>query len=84
MAFGDATLKQLGVPDFEREELIDEVRRRDAERLEIQTSGGIYAGNQLLKGNAPTPTPLAPPRKKGTAGNEEAADAITATTTAGQ
>ncbi len=84
MAFGDATLKQLGVPDFEREELIDEVRRRDAERLEIQTNAGIYAGNQLLKGNAPTPTPLAPPRKKGTAGNEEAADAITATTTAGQ
>ncbi len=84
MAFGDATLKQLGVPDFEREELIDEVRRRDAERLEVQTSGGIYAGNQLLKGNAPTPTPLAPPRKKGTAGNEEAADAITATTTEAQ
>jgi glutathione-regulated potassium-efflux system protein KefB len=78
LVFGDAALKYLDVPEVEREELMEEVRRRDAERLEIQISGGIYAGNQLLKGNQPVPTPLAPPRQKGTAGNEQAAEAIRA------
>ncbi|MBX9450461.1 MAG: monovalent cation:proton antiporter-2 (CPA2) family protein [Mesorhizobium sp.] len=75
-AFGRATLETLGVPDEEADELMDEVRRRDAERLEIQVVGGIYAGNQLLKGNQPTPTPLATPKRGGSAGNEEAAEAI--------
>jgi glutathione-regulated potassium-efflux system protein KefB len=78
LVFGDAALKYLDVPEVEREELMEEVRRRDAERLEIQISGGIYAGTQLLKGNQPVPTPLAPPRQKGTAGNEQAAAAIRA------
>lgn len=74
--FGRATLGQLGVPDEEADELMEEVRRRDAERLEIQVVGGIYAGNQLLKGNQPVPTPLATPRREGSAGNEEAAELI--------
>jgi glutathione-regulated potassium-efflux system protein KefB len=42
-----------------------DVRRRDAERLEMQLTGGIYAGTGLLKGNAPTPAPLSQPRKPG-------------------
>jgi len=75
-AFGSQTLRQLGVPDEDAVELMDEVRRRDAERLEIQVAGGIYAGNQLLRGNQPTPTPLAKPRQEGRAGNEETAAAI--------
>ncbi len=29
-----------------------EVRRRDAERLELETVGGIYAGLDLIRGNA--------------------------------
>ena len=74
--FGSETLKQLGVSDEETEELMSEVRRRDAERLELQVAGGLYAGNQLLKGNQPTPTPLAKPRTEARAGNEEAAAAI--------
>ncbi len=77
-AFGAETLAQLGVPEMERLELMDEVRRRDGERLELQVAGGIYAGNDLLKGNAPTPTPLSRPRQPGRAGNEETASVIKA------
>ena len=74
--FGCETLKRLGVPDSQADELMDEVRRRDAERLELQVAGGIYAGNQLIAGNQPTPAPLARPRKEARAGNDEAAAAI--------
>lgn len=78
LAFGAETLNELGVPQFETEELMSEVRRRDAERLELQIAGGLHAGDALLKGNAPVPTPLATPRQKGRAGNEQAADLISA------
>ena len=74
--FGRETLTQLGIPDEEADELMEEVRRRDDERLDLQVAGGIYAGTQLLKGNAPVPTPLAKPRQEGRAGNEETAAAI--------
>ena len=59
------TLVTLGTEADEAAELIDEVRRRDGERFEMQLTGGIYAGTGLLKGNAPTPTPLSQPRKPG-------------------
>ena len=76
VVFVRETLRQIGVPDEEAEELIEEVRRRDAARLEAQVVGGIYAGNQLLKGNQPVPTPLTTPRKEGQAGNAETAEAL--------
>jgi len=31
-----------------------DIRRRDAERFEIETVGGIYAGRDLIHGNAPS------------------------------
>lgn len=34
-------------------ELMGDIRRRDAERFEIETVGGIYAGRNLIHGNAP-------------------------------
>jgi glutathione-regulated potassium-efflux system protein KefB len=75
-AFGRATLQHLGVTDEEADELMQEVRSRDTQRLDIQVAGGIYAGNQLLAGNQPIPTPLATPRQEGRPGNEETAEAI--------
>lgn len=75
-AFGRQTLRQLDVPDEDADEIMAELRRRDDERLDMQVAGGIYAGNQLLKGNQPVPTPLATPRREGSAGNEEAAEAL--------
>jgi glutathione-regulated potassium-efflux system protein KefB len=74
LVFGRETLTSLGFTQEEAEETIEEVRRRDAERLEMQIAGGIYAGTSLLQGNAgaaPTPTPLATPRQKGRALSDE-------------
>ncbi len=78
LLFGSATLAQLGVGDIEVDELIADVRRRDAERLELQIAGDIQSGRRLMKGNIPepVPTPLAQPRRPGQAMNEGAADAL--------
>lgn len=76
LTFGAAALDELGVPEADADDLMAEVRRRDAERLELQVSGGMHAGDDLLKGNAPRPTPLAKPQQAARAGNEEAADVM--------
>ena len=78
LLFGGTTLEKLGVDEVAVAEVIADVRRRDAERLELQISGGLQAGRRLMKGNIPepTPTPLTPPRRPGQAMNEGAADAL--------
>ena len=73
LLFGENTLRQLGVEEEAAAEVIEDVRRRDAERLELQIAGGIKAGRGLMKGNMPVPTPLTPPKRPGQALNEEAA-----------
>ncbi len=83
LQFGAATLETLGIDRAEVGDVIADVRRRDAERLELQMSGGRQAGRKLMKGNIPepVPTPLAPPRRRGEAMNEGAADALKPPTT---
>jgi glutathione-regulated potassium-efflux system protein KefB len=65
LVFGAAALEGLGVPEEEAAEIISEVRRRDDERLDLQVAGGIYAGQDLMLGNAPRPGPLTKPRAPG-------------------
>ncbi|BBK30345.1 Kef-type potassium/proton antiporter (CPA2 family) [Stella humosa] len=65
MAFGQAALVELGVPVEEAAEITDDVRRRDEERLELQATGGIYAGTDLMRGNVPRPGPLTQPKRHG-------------------
>ncbi|MGE0719761.1 MAG: monovalent cation:proton antiporter-2 (CPA2) family protein [Alphaproteobacteria bacterium] len=65
MAMGQAVLVGLGVPEDEASQIADDVRRRDEERLELQVTGGLYAGADLLRHNAPVPTPLTTPRRRG-------------------
>jgi glutathione-regulated potassium-efflux system protein KefB len=65
MAFGEQALIGLGVPADEAAEVTADARRRDEERLELQLSGGMYAGRSLLRGNISIPTPLAPPKREG-------------------
>jgi glutathione-regulated potassium-efflux system protein KefB len=74
--FGAQSLRTIGINDEEVDEIMQEVRVRDAARLDLQVAGGIYAGNALLRGNAPTPTPLATPRQTGQALSEETAAII--------
>ncbi|BBK43875.1 potassium efflux system protein [Allostella vacuolata] len=65
MAFGEAALVSLGVPEEEAAEISADVRRRDLDRLQLQVAGGIYAGADLMRGNAPRPGPLTQPKKHG-------------------
>jgi glutathione-regulated potassium-efflux system protein KefB len=76
VVFGENTLIGLGVDPQEAADIANDVRRRDAERLDLQLAGGIRAGNDLMKGNAPVPGPLVKPRQTGRALNEETASVL--------
>ena len=78
LVFGGSTLEALGVDPEEVAEVIEDVRRRDAARFEIQLAEGVRAGQRFLKGNigTPIPTPLAPPRRAGQALSDETADVL--------
>ncbi|MER2265227.1 monovalent cation:proton antiporter-2 (CPA2) family protein [Methylobacterium oxalidis] len=52
LAFGEQALLTVGDEPEAVSEVMAEVRRRDAERLALQTVGGIYAGRELIRGNA--------------------------------
>jgi len=51
LVFGRKALETLGDDEITAEETIAAIRRRDAERLALQVTGGIYAGTSLLHGN---------------------------------
>ena len=65
MKFGEEGLRQLGVSDEEAAEIIEELRRRDAERFALEVAGGFGAGIDKLHGNIPKPTPLTKPKRAG-------------------
>jgi glutathione-regulated potassium-efflux system protein KefB len=52
MVFSRETLKALGEDADLAAEVVEEFRDVDRERLELETVGGIYAGRQLIRGNA--------------------------------
>ena len=78
LIFGENTLVGLGVDRQEAADITADVRRRDAERLDLQLAGGIRAGADLMRGNAPVPGPLIKPRQTGRALNEETASVLPA------
>jgi glutathione-regulated potassium-efflux system protein KefB len=63
MAFGERALRELGVPAEEAAETAADIRRRDAERVALESTGGLLAGAGLLHGNAPRPTPFTTPKR---------------------
>ncbi|MDB5373340.1 MAG: potassium efflux system protein [Belnapia sp.] len=65
MTFSGTVLRRLGVPEEEAADLVQDVRRRDTERLELQITGGLYAGVDLIRGNRPVPEPLTTPKRPG-------------------
>ena len=75
--FGHLALCQLGVPKDESQEIVDEVRRRDAERVQLELAEGVMAGTRMLIGNVagPTPTPFTRPRQAAQPLTEETAEA---------
>ncbi|MDZ4362134.1 monovalent cation:proton antiporter-2 (CPA2) family protein [Brevundimonas sp.] len=73
LAFSEQVLLDLGLSDEEARETIDDVRRRDEERLTLQLAGGLQAGRSLMRGNAstPQPAPYVKPRREGKLLNED-------------
>ncbi|WP_019904130.1 monovalent cation:proton antiporter-2 (CPA2) family protein [Methylobacterium sp. 77] len=52
LAFGEQALLTIGDEPESANAVMGEVRRRDTERLDMETVGGIYAGRGLIRGNA--------------------------------
>ena len=51
MVLGTMATRALGATPETVEEISGELRRRDNERLELETSGGPFAGTDLIFGN---------------------------------
>jgi len=67
LKFGHAVLRELGFTEEDAVAAVDDVRRRDEERLELELAGGIAAGRALIRGNltTPQPEPFVKPRRPG-------------------
>ncbi len=76
--FGHNALVFLGLSPAEAEETIDDIRKRDLERLCIEQTSGLYAGMDLVHSNGPKPEPFTQPRKAPQPINAEA-DAVART-----
>jgi glutathione-regulated potassium-efflux system protein KefB len=78
LVFGEHVLKDLGFSEDEARETIEDVRRRDEERLTLQVAGGLQAGRSLWRNNTttPEPAPYVKPRREGQALNEQAAEVL--------
>jgi len=80
--FGAAALVELGVSEDDAARIATEIRRRDAERFELEMAGGgLAAGAGMMHTNtgprvAPKPTPFTTPRREGQALSEETAEVI--------
>jgi CPA2 family monovalent cation:H+ antiporter-2 len=64
LKFGQRTLEELGVSETETLTIAEEVRRRDEERLAMQATGGMYAGNGKLNTAPVSPEPLVKPTRE--------------------
>ncbi|MCU0825924.1 MAG: monovalent cation:proton antiporter-2 (CPA2) family protein [Tabrizicola sp.] len=52
LAMGGALMRHFGADDERVDEMLSEVRLRDADRFALQLAGDIYAGRNLMVGNA--------------------------------
>jgi CPA2 family monovalent cation:H+ antiporter-2/glutathione-regulated potassium-efflux system protein KefB len=59
LVFGERALVTIGDDPVAASEVMADVRRRDAERLDLQVVGGVYAGRELIHGNAAAAVPEA-------------------------
>jgi len=76
LVFSSEALRRLGVEEPEVVEIAEDIRRRDAERLQLQLCGDISSGIDLMHGGRWTPAPLTRPKQSGKALNEQAAEAL--------
>ena len=78
LAFSEHVLKDLGFSEDQAHETVEDVRRRDEERLVLQVSGGLQAGRSLWRNNTstPQPEPYVKPKREAQPLNEDAAEMI--------
>ncbi|HEX5678673.1 MAG TPA: monovalent cation:proton antiporter-2 (CPA2) family protein [Alcanivorax sp.] len=57
LVFSRAVLTGLGLDEAEAFDVIDDVRERDKQRVELELIGGLEAGRKMIRGNAETPEP---------------------------
>lgn len=62
LLFGRRALEEMGVAEGDLDDIVDDVRRRDEERLAIQAAEGMDAGSEKLHKPGATPEPLVKPR----------------------
>jgi glutathione-regulated potassium-efflux system protein KefB len=65
LTLGREALMGLGMSGDEAEEIRQDVRRRDIQRLFRQRDEGLLGGAELLHGASLQPTPLSEPKRKG-------------------
>ena len=78
LSFGRATLEELGVDGMTAQEVVEDIRRRDLERLELQRTGSLSDGLEKMHQQRAKvqPAPLQKPSRQSAALNPEAAEAI--------
>jgi glutathione-regulated potassium-efflux system protein KefB len=81
LVLGGMALKAVGANEAEVAEIVEDIRRRDAERFKLEVIGGLAAGAKLLHSNRMKPTPLTPPKRAAAAAAGTAAPAEAATVT---
>jgi CPA2 family monovalent cation:H+ antiporter-2 len=64
LAFGSATLRGIGYSMEDADDVIANVRRRDADRLAVQLSGDTATGEAATKPKDVTPEPLSEPHSR--------------------
>lgn len=64
LVFGRETLVALGTSEEEAIAITDDIRKRDAKRLEIQAVEGIMAGADMLHTHPVSPEPLMRPKRR--------------------
>lgn len=75
LAFGVASLEALGYSHELAQEVADDIRRRDVERIALQLAEGeSLAGKDLMHTRVVSPEPLIKPKHSSTALNQEAQD----------
>ena len=78
LLFGRKSLEALGMSENEAEEIGDDIRRRDEERLQIQAVQGLGAGREMLFNSPVRPEPLIKPKRPMVVDDELSSEPATA------
>ncbi len=63
LLFGRRTIEALGVSEEDAVAIVEDIRRRDEERLKIQVTEGLHAGRHMLHNRPVSPEPLLKPKR---------------------